>query len=566
MDKISIDEIGKINDKYDVVIINTFFDLSEIALPYKNDNKFEYIEKIYKNIDNVLNKNSILFIYGITQELIYYYKYFSKIYTFKYMIVSDIYKDEKEKDLPHRHIDVLMMVKGNGLKNLDVKEVRIPYIGCENCHKNVKDWGGKKHLMNKNGTAISDVWKDFYEVKEINNDLDVVDIKLNFINTNSKNEKVLNHIIPEKILNRLIQMTNKKSESYLIVNIEKNSRKRISAPTIINDNNKSKILFNSDSSIENKVILADSIKFLKSIIKKHPNGYFDLIFADPPYNLVKKYSDYNDGMSEEEYIMWCNEWLSLSAKALKPDGSLIVLNIPKWSLHHSLELNKYMYLKNWIVWDSLSIPLGKIMPAHYGLLYYVKNPNSYTFNIVESNYKQNLCLRAKCIKSRAFVNNYTKINDIWSDIHRIKHKKDRDNHPCQLPYSLMERIINMTTNKGDIVYDPFGGTGSTAIVAKQLERRYCISELSKEYVDIANNLLENIEKNGELIRDTKKTEKNNIPKKQLETDLQKLAKKLNHKPTIKEFIDEYPLYTDDTILKIYGNYNKLLKTAKVVLE
>ncbi len=564
MKKIEINNLNDLNsnEKYDVLIINTFFEIKDISKPFKNFGQYNYIENIYEKIDNMMNNNSILFVYGITQELIYYYKYFSNNYNFKYLIAADINRNDEDDDLPHRHIDILMLVKGNGLKNLDVKELRIPYIGCESCGKNVKDWGGKKHLMNKLGTAISDVWKDFHKTKYEDYDIDVSDIKLKFINRDELIIDLKDHIIPNIILDRLVKMTNTKSKTYLLVELNRNFIDNNLAIESFNDTTYN---VDIDESIENKVIHSDSIVFLKSVIKKYPNGYFDLVFADPPYNLVKDYSEHNDGMTEIEYINWCNEWLRLCSKSLKPNGTLIVLNIPKWSLQHSLELNEYLYLKNWIVWDALSVPLGKIMPAHYGLLYYVKNENNYTFNTVFSSYKQNQCLRSKCVNRGSLFTSNSKINDIWSDVHRIKHKKDRDSHPCQLPIGLLDRIITMTTNKGDIVYDPFGGTGTTAITAKQLGRRYCISELSKEYVDISNNLLSNVDKNGELIRTSKEVSKNIIPKKQIEKDIQILAIELNRKPTIDEFIRKYDIYTESIINEIYGSYNRLLKVVKVVL-
>ena len=81
------------------------------------------------------------------------------------------------------------------------------------------------------------------------------------------------------------------------------------------------------------------------------------------------------------------------------------------------------------------------------------------------------------------------LSDVWTDIHRIKHNKYRDDHPCQLPVHLLERIILMSTDEGDIVFDPFLGTGTTALAAKRLGRNYIGVELDKEYVRISENKL-----------------------------------------------------------------------------
>jgi len=81
------------------------------------------------------------------------------------------------------------------------------------------------------------------------------------------------------------------------------------------------------------------------------------------------------------------------------------------------------------------------------------------------------------------------ISDVWTDIHRIKHNKYRDEHPCQLPIHLLERLILMSTDESDIILDPFMGTGTTAIAAKRLGRNYIGFELDPNYVSIANNKL-----------------------------------------------------------------------------
>ncbi len=87
------------------------------------------------------------------------------------------------------------------------------------------------------------------------------------------------------------------------------------------------------------------------------------------------------------------------------------------------------------------------------------------------------------------------VADVWTDIHRIKHNKKRDPHPCQLPIHLLDRLILLSTDEGDIVLDPFSGTGTTAISAKRLGRKYIGFELDKEYVEISNRKLEAIEPN-----------------------------------------------------------------------
>jgi site-specific DNA-methyltransferase (adenine-specific) len=81
------------------------------------------------------------------------------------------------------------------------------------------------------------------------------------------------------------------------------------------------------------------------------------------------------------------------------------------------------------------------------------------------------------------------VSDEWTDIHRVKHNKYRDEHPCQLPLHLLERIILMSTDAGDIVLDPFSGTGTTALAAKRLGRNFIGLELDEEYAQISESKL-----------------------------------------------------------------------------
>jgi site-specific DNA-methyltransferase (adenine-specific) len=237
----------------------------------------------------------------------------------------------------------------------------------------------------------------------------------------------------------------------------------------------------------NKIYHGDLIE----IMREFPAESFDLVFADPPYNLAKLYSEYEDNKKDKEYIEWCNRWLKQYVRVLKPTGSLFVINLPRWSYHHAIFLNKYLYFRHWIAWDALSEPRGKVMPAHYAILYYTKSKSKFTFNDIESSFPPNLCYRLKCIKNRP-SSLKKPLSDIWTDIHRIKHKKDRDAHPCQLPIRLLERIILIASNEGDIIFDGFVGTGSTVIAAKKLNRSYIGIDIDKKYIDITEKKIKTV--------------------------------------------------------------------------
>ncbi|MGI0141247.1 MAG: DNA-methyltransferase [Candidatus Micrarchaeales archaeon] len=241
--------------------------------------------------------------------------------------------------------------------------------------------------------------------------------------------------------------------------------------------------------MENQIILGDSI----SLMRKMSENCVDMVFIDPPYNLRKKYSNYKDELTEKEYIAWCNEWLSECIRILKPSGSLFVINIPKWLIHHACHLNTLAVFRHWIAWDALGSPTNsKLLPAHYGILWYTKTSNSKTFIVrVPHQRDRKGDLLADWGGKKDLLHPYGKVaSDIWNDIHRIRHKVRRNAHPCQLPPHLVERMILSTTDEGDIIFDPMVGTGTTAVAAKRMGRKYIGIDVDEKYVKIAK---ENVE-------------------------------------------------------------------------
>lgn len=566
----NIDDLDQLRElphlSLDSIIIGTEFDINSISVPYKFNPENNFIDKINNLLDiinNLLKKNGLLFIYGLPKDLIYYGMCLNNIqpFNFKYWIAIDLENTAKKNNLKNNHVGLLMYQKGTGSFHLNTSEVRIPYQGCAYCYKNIKDWGGKKHLMNINGTAVPDVWKDFYKVIATKPDPSKEDINLNFLNFNAK-LTIKDNTIPDKVFNRIYDLIDKEDHSILKIQFRSISENNASLESV---NSKEEITTNLVENLFNKAIVGNSIEIMEELLEKYPDGCFDLVFADPPYNLSKNYNKIDDSLSEHEYIEWCDRWLELCAKLLKPSGSLFVLNIPKWSIYHASTLNKFLYMQNWIVWDALSNPSGKIMPAHYSLLYYTKNPKDYTFNNPNEIQSLKFCIRNKCIKDRLKDNviETVELNDIWSDIHRIKHKKDRDNHPCQLPINLLERIISMASNENDLVFDPFCGAGTTAIASKKLNRNFFTIDLSKEYVDITIKNLEYLDENGNIERDISSKKKKNagLSKKQVELKVQELTSKLNRKPSEEEFL-EYSKFKREDILELYKDIKIPLKTAR----
>ncbi|MEW6649457.1 MAG: DNA methyltransferase, partial [Chloroflexota bacterium] len=251
-------------------------------------------------------------------------------------------------------------------------------------------------------------------------------------------------------------------------------------------------------------------------------------------------------------------------------GSLFVLNLPKWSMYHADYLNQRLVFQNWIAWDALSEPRGKLLPAHYGLLHYTKHKENFTFNqgsIGEID-SRIYCLRGNCGRSRKSKGDDLKepLTDLWWDIHRIKHRRDRDYHPCQLPDSLLKRIILLTTKPQDIVLDALAGTGTTAIVAAKLNRRYVAIDLDPTYVQLMRQKLAEIRLNGDVIRTPiNKTRVMQYSKKELQLELRHLARKLGRLPT-PEDVKELSRFDLDIYLKVFPTWGKAIKAAKLEIH
>lgn len=544
---------------FDAIILKTNFSKDQIGKHSIISESDSFIQTTLLLIDKCCSKlkdGGLVFIYGLPNYLSFFGEYLSDkkpdeySYLFKYWISCEFKAEEIKGVLPNAHIGLLMYLKTKSKKNttpfdINTKFVRLPYSDCTACGNMTKDWGGKKHMLNPLGSALSDVWS-------FNN----IPIKKASKIPSNLSERILALLSEGK---SVLQVNQTKAKPILSVPESpiKNSTNGKSLPLEINE-----------------VVHESCIDYLNELHQKNPPGVFDVAFADPPYNLAKNYSTYQDDLEERKYINWCNEWLLGMYNNLKPGGALLVLNIPKWSVYHFNFLANKMIFQNWIVWDALSTPAGKLLPAHYSLLYFCKpggtpKVNLYDVREIES---REYCLRGSCITNRKKIGETKKelLTDIWKDIHRIKHKKDRDQHPCQLPTKLMERIIKIFSNEGDLIFDPFGGSGTTAIGAKLLNRNYIITELDEKYVAIAERNLEKIQIDltGTLYyqRESVANSKvNGTPRKQIEKAYMKVCYSDNKAYSLNE-IQAISPSTFDLLASYSGDFNKLQSATKRKME
>lgn len=238
-----------------------------------------------------------------------------------------------------------------------------------------------------------------------------------------------------------------------------------------------------------KLYHADCLEILPEI----QDNTIDLIFADPPFNLKKEYANgRSDDLSISEYISWSKKWLDECVRILKPGGSFYIYNIPKWCIYYAEYLNAKLCFQNWIAIDMKnSFPIkDKYTPSHYGLLYFTKGMKATTFN------KQRLPIQT-CRHCGGEYKDYggykgkmnilgVNIADVWYDIFPVRNKKNRLYN--ELSVKLLDRIISFSSNEGDLILDPFGGSGTTYAVAELLNRNWLGIELGDCEV-IQNRLL-----------------------------------------------------------------------------
>ena len=242
-----------------------------------------------------------------------------------------------------------------------------------------------------------------------------------------------------------------------------------------------------------------------------PAGSIDLAFADPPFNIGYDYDVYDDRRAKTEYLYWTEQWLAGVRRVLKPNGSFFVAIGDEYAAEMKIRLDALGFtMRNWIVWHyTFGVNCKKkFNRSHAHIFYYVANPKAFTFNPTDVRVPS--ARMTTYADSRA--NPIGKLpDDTWvlrpqeSDAHFQSDAdtwylprvcgtfKERTGHPCQMPEAVLDRIIQVASNPGDVVMDPFAGSGTTLASAKKLGRKYLGVELSEEYADAVRKRLQLIE-------------------------------------------------------------------------
>jgi site-specific DNA-methyltransferase (adenine-specific) len=230
-------------------------------------------------------------------------------------------------------------------------------------------------------------------------------------------------------------------------------------------------------------------------------GVVDTVFADPPFNLGKEYGEKsNDDLSDPQYLEWCRGWIKESCRTLKQGGAFFLYNLPKWNIPLGAYLSEQgLIFRHWIALEiSACLPIpGRLHPSHYSLLYYTKGVPK-TFRRIRTPIQT-------CRHCGGEIKDYgghrgamnpkgVTLKDVWTDIPPVRHWKfkSKERRANALSTKILDRVVEMSSLPGDLVLDPFGGSGTTFAVCEKKNRRWLGIE-----IDFASEIMERIE-SGEI--------------------------------------------------------------------
>lgn len=249
-----------------------------------------------------------------------------------------------------------------------------------------------------------------------------------------------------------------------------------------------------------RLFKVDAIKFMKEL---EPNS-IDLIFADPPYNIKK--AEWDTFSNQKEYISWSLEWIREAHRVLKSSGSLYICGFSeiladiKWAAAPLFKGCK------WLVWfyrnkANLGNDWGR---SHESILHFRKS-RKFTFNIDEVRIPYNAHTLKYPKRTQAETSQYgngKKRDKVWTpnplgakpkdviEIPTISNSAwEKYKHPTQKPVELLTKIILSSSNEGDIVLDPFGGSGTTYAVSEAFNRQWIGTDLEEEYCELIKSRL-----------------------------------------------------------------------------
>ena len=255
----------------------------------------------------------------------------------------------------------------------------------------------------------------------------------------------------------------------------------------------------------NKTLNGDVLKMLEFV----PDNFADLIIIDPPYNLTKNFNGFKfNSRSDESFDEYLETWFPQVCKKLKPNGSLYMCG--DWKCTSSLQraIEKELSILNRITWQREK---GRGAKSNWkngmeDIWFAVKNPKDYYFDVESVKMKRKVIAPYKVDgkpkdwdQSEDGNFRITYPSNFWDDISiPFWSMPENTDHPTQKPEKLYAKLILASSKPGDIVFDPFLGSGTTSVVAKKLGRNYCGIEMNQEYCLWTEKRLQMAEKDSSI--------------------------------------------------------------------
>jgi len=250
--------------------------------------------------------------------------------------------------------------------------------------------------------------------------------------------------------------------------------------------------------IEHKIICGDSVKELQNI----PGESVDLVITDPPFNIGKDYGAYKDRLSKKEYIEWCKKWLAECIRVLKHGGALYLFNYPENNAYLLPFLDENLTFKRWMTWHypvNTGMSPTNFTRSQHSILFYIKGDKSKTFNRkdIAVSYKNPADKRIKELIKNGSPGRMPYDVFHFNIVKNVS--KDKTPHPCQIPKELVKIFVKASSNPGELVLDPFGGSFTTAAAAKELDRNSISIEINPEFCKIGRERLNKINPLGKFV-------------------------------------------------------------------
>ncbi|HWE01132.1 MAG TPA: site-specific DNA-methyltransferase [Tepidisphaeraceae bacterium] len=251
-----------------------------------------------------------------------------------------------------------------------------------------------------------------------------------------------------------------------------------------------------------ELVCGDSVQ----VLNDGPEAWIDLVFADPPFNIGYLYHGYDDRLKAEDYLEFSRNWMKAVHRALKPTGSFYLAIGDEFAADLCVIARRELgfTMRNWIIWHYTfgQQPTRKFAKSHTHILYFTKDPAQFTFNadaIRVPSARQTIYADARANPKgklpddvwylrpqEATASMFLAESDTWNVSRICGTFKEREGwHGCQMPIDVLKRIIAASSNTGDMVVDPFNGSGTTTVAAALQGRRYVGIDQSEEYVGFA---------------------------------------------------------------------------------